>query len=172
MAVVRIPLVIASFAGRIIIVCMGVEIMQGDIFETDAAAIVNAVNCVGIMGKGLALVFKKRYPDNFAAYATACRTGACRIGRVFAFRSAADSRLIINFPSKRHWRNPSQLGYIRVGLRSLRQTLKQQGINSVALPALGCGEGCLPWEAVRDLTIAYFSQFPELRVVLYAPRGH
>lgn len=125
----------------------------GDLLESDCAALVNPVNCVGVTGKGLALQFKRTFPNNDAAYRTACWQGIVRPGRVLpvATMAAGRSLLIINFPTKRHWRAPSKLADIDAGLIDLRRELEDRAIASVAVPALGCGLGGLAWEDVRPL---------------------
>ena len=117
----------------------------GDILNAEAAALINPVNCVGVMGKGLALQFKRAFPANFAAYAAACQAQEIAPGRIFVFRTEAPRhrRFIVNFPTKRHWRDASRLEDIRLGLQSLAMAIGQFGIRSIALPPLGCGLGGL-----------------------------
>lgn len=127
---------------------MIIYIPNGDIFESDAEAIVNPVNCVGIMGKGLALEFKNRYPLMFEAYRQEVQTRRMRIGHCHIYR--ADARAIINFPTKYHWRDQSTLGAITRGLEDLRHIIGRRRIKSIAIPMLGCGLGGLSWDDVRD----------------------
>lgn len=124
---------------------------KGDIFASRAEALVNPVNAVGVMGKGLALAFRQRYPEIYPAYQEACRRGLLRVGRVQVFRRSREGfpRYIINFPTKRHWREPSRLEYIEAGLEDLVGKVLALGIRSLAVPALGAGLGGLPWEAVK-----------------------
>ncbi len=143
-----------------------VEERIGDLFEADVDALVNAVNCVGVMGKGLALAFKQRYPDNFETYRLACGAGQVQPGQLFTFRSSC---WIINFPTKRHWRDPSQLEDIRSGLVALIDEVDARGIQSIAIPALGCGLGGLAWSDVRPLIIAAVAVRPEVRFVVFPP---
>ena len=128
-----------------------IEFVQGNLFDADVEAIVNAVNCVGVMGKGIALEFKKRFPNNFIAYKAACDAGELQLGRVFTYDHglSAKPRYIVNFPTKDHWRDGSHLGDIRTGLESLVAELDRLRIRSIAIPALGCGLGGLNWQEVR-----------------------
>lgn len=129
-----------------------INYLLGDIFTAPVEAIVNPVNCVGVMGKGLALQFKERFPDNFAAYRTACAQGEVQPGRMFVFDTMRPifPYYIINFPTKRHWRNPSRMDDIDAGLEDLVAVIRQRHISSIALPRLGCGLGGLPWPPVRQ----------------------
>lgn len=144
---------------------------SGNILESQAQAIVNTVNCVGVMGKGLALQFKRAYPANFQAYASACRAGQVHIGAMFVHRiSSLDGpEFIINFPTKQHWRNDSDIEFIYRGLADLKQVIAIHGITSVAIPPLGVGNGNLNWDTVRAAIIDGLSDVPELRVELYVP---
>lgn len=124
------------------------------------------------MGKGLALQVKKAFPDAFAAYARACEAGEVRVGRMHVVPRVAPPRFIINFPTKQHWRQPSQLSFVRDGLRDLIEQLRVLGITSIAVPPLGCGLGGLAWSDVRPLIIAAFDEVPAVRVVLFEPSDH
>lgn len=124
----------------------------GNLLLDDAQALVNTVNTVGVMGKGLALQFKRAFPANFDAYVQACRDGRVRPGRIFATQFG-DHRWILNFPTKRHWREPSQLEDIHSGLDALVRVIVELNLTSVALPPLGCGNGGLDWATVRPLII-------------------
>ena len=129
---------------------MTIRFTVGDIFAQQAQAIVNPVNCVGVMGRGLALQFKRRHPAAFLAYRDACAEGRVRPGRVFVFATGLETpRWILHFPTKRHWRERSAIGDIRAGLADLATTLARHGIRSVAIPPLGCGPGGLDWQDVR-----------------------
>ena len=125
----------------------------GDIFESKAEALVNTVNTVGVMGKGIALQFKRRYPANFAAYHKACSQQALDIGQLLIFQDHDQQgrRTIINFPTKRHWRQPSQYSYIEQGLEALKLAIAKHGLQSIAIPPLGCGQGGLDWIKVRSM---------------------
>jgi O-acetyl-ADP-ribose deacetylase (regulator of RNase III) len=124
-----------------------IEFTKGDMFETEADIRVNTVNCVGAMGAGVALAFKRRYPEMFKVYQEDCKSGKVRPGEMHIWRSLAGD-WIINFPTKRDWRDPSRYEDIESGLIALRKYLSQQGAVSVALPALGCGNGGLDWARV------------------------
>ena len=146
---------------------------QGDIFQDDAEALVNPVNCVGTMGKGLALEFKKRFPDNFREYAGECRDGRMRPGRMSVFRTHRNDppTYIINFPTKRDWRNPSRMEDIEAGVKALAREIRDRGIRSVAVPALGSGLGQLPWERVRAAIEEGLGELKDVRITIYQPRG-
>ena len=122
----------------------------GDIFDEGADALVNSVNCVGVMGRGIALQFKKRYPENFKAYKKACDRGEVEPGRMFVFETGRMSpRFIVNFPTKRHWREKSRIEDIEAGLAALSHEIRERGIESVAMPALGSDLGKLDWADVK-----------------------
>jgi O-acetyl-ADP-ribose deacetylase (regulator of RNase III) len=150
-----------------------IEIVQGNILEADAEAIVNAVNCVGVMGKGLALQFKKTHPANFQAYRRECAAGQVHPGQMFIYATGRmdKPKYIINFPTKRHWRDRSRYDDIQAGLTSLVEDVGRLGIGSIAVPPLGCGLGGLEWTEVRPLIAAAFNQLPDVRVLLYEPTG-
>ena len=126
---------------------------SGDMFTDDSEAIVNTVNCVGIMGRGVALQFKSRFPDNFKAYAAACKTGEVKCGRMFVFHTGSlmNPKWIINFPTKRHWRGKSRLEDVAEGLDDLADVVERLGAHSISMPPLGCGLGGLDWRIVRPL---------------------
>ena len=126
---------------------------QGNLLDSTAQALVNTVNTVGVMGKGIALQFKETYPHNFREYQRACRENVVAPGKMFVVedRDLTGPRTIINFPTKRHWRGRSRLEWIEAGLANLRRVLDEQQIQSVAIPPLGCGNGGLDWEVVRPL---------------------
>jgi len=129
-----------------------IEYKSGDLLKQNAEALVNTVNCVGVMGRGIALQFKKAFPDNFKAYATACKNGEVKPGRVFVFptRQLTNPKFILNFPTKRHWRGKSRLGDIEIGLDDLVKVIRQNNIHSIAIPPLGSGLGGLDWDQVRS----------------------
>ena len=130
-----------------------VSVVGGDLLRSGADALVNPVNTVGVMGRGLAAQFKRAYPDNYLAYRAACRAGRVRIGEMFVVGLGLVSipRWIINFPTKRHWREPSRLADIELGLDDLCRVILELGMSSVAVPALGCGLGGLDWTEVELL---------------------
>ena len=148
-----------------------IEFRRGDIIREDVEALVNTVNCVGVMGKGVALQFKAAFPANFRAYAAACRRGEVVPGKVFVHETGqlTNPRFIINFPTKRHWRDKSRFEDIEAGLRSLRQEVQARNIRSVAVPALGCGLGGLNWADVRPRIERQLSQLQGVRVVVFEP---
>lgn len=130
-----------------------IRTVRGDLFSRDVEAIVNPVNCVGTMGKGLAAQFKARFPENYEAYLEACARGEIVPGKVFVCRlnKKSNPKFVINFPTKRHWRDGSLLSYVSSGLSDLVAKLAFYEIRSVAIPALGCGLGGLDWKDVRPL---------------------
>ena len=144
--------------------------VYGDIFETDAKAIVNPVNCVGVMGKGLALEFKKRYPKMFKEYQKICEMGSLEPGILHYYTGEDSEKTIINFPTKRHWNSPSKIEYIAIGLSALSysQSVKQINIESLAIPALGCGCGELDWKDVRKLIYSNLSDM-NIPIFIYPP---
>ena len=144
---------------------------NGNIFEENCEALVNAVNCVGIMGRGLALQFKKSYPDNFKAYRVACAERKVKPGQVFVFEThrITNPKYIFNFPTKRHWRDQSRIEDIQSGLSSLAKEISYLNISSIALPALGAGLGGLNWDAVRDSIEEELSSLSETTIVVFNP---
>jgi O-acetyl-ADP-ribose deacetylase (regulator of RNase III) len=143
---------------------------KGDLLSADAEALVNTVNTVGIMGKGLALEFKRVFPKNFTAYGAACKRGEVIPGRMFVFATGEERpRLIVNFPTKRHWKHKSQIEDIKAGLQDLVSLVKREKIGSLAIPPLGCGYGGLDWEQVRPLIEQAFSGMPDVDVQLFEP---
>jgi O-acetyl-ADP-ribose deacetylase (regulator of RNase III) len=152
---------------------MSVQIKSGDLLKENSGAIVNTVNCVGVMGKGIALQFKQRWPQNFKAYAAACEREEVKPGKMFIYDLGEWSkpRFIINFPTKAHWRGDSKIEYIEAGLRDLVLQVRRLGINSIALPPLGCGNGGLDWDDVRRLIFAAFKDYPQVQVNVFEPKG-
>lgn len=144
---------------------------KGNLLEADVEAVVNTVNTVGVMGRGIALMFKDRYPENFKAYAAACKAGEVQIGRIWVTPTGELSgpKWIINFPTKRHWRQPSRLEWIEEGLRDLARVVRERNIRSLALPPLGCGNGGLDWRDVRPLIERAAAEMPEIEVVAFEP---
>jgi O-acetyl-ADP-ribose deacetylase (regulator of RNase III) len=144
-----------------------IEVQKGDLFESDAQTLVNAVNCVGVMGKGIALEFRNRFPDMFADYLARCKAGQVRLGEPYVFRGLF-LPWILNFPTKDNWRSASKLSDIVSGLRYLAWHCKEWGIESLAVPALGCGAGGLEWEVVGPVLYRELKAL-DLDVRLYAP---
>lgn len=143
----------------------------GNLLLADVDALVNTVNCVGVMGKGLALQFKQAYPENFKAYAKACNAGDVQPGRMHIHDNGGlvNPRWIINFPTKRHWRDGSRLEDVASGLVALVVDVQRLGIQSIAIPPLGCGLGGLDWNVVRPLIEKAFVASPDVVVHLYEP---
>jgi len=146
------------------------EFVSGDIFDYNADIRVNTVNCVGVMGAGVALMFKSRYPDMFADYADACKRNEVKPGKphVWKYSDLISQCTIINFPTKVHWKNPSEYEYIDKGLSWLRQFLINDENSTVTLPALGCGHGGLEWEKVKEMIIKYLGDI-NAKVLVFEP---
>jgi O-acetyl-ADP-ribose deacetylase (regulator of RNase III) len=149
-----------------------ITITSGDLLESDADALVNAVNTVGVMSRGIALQFRHSFPENYKAYRVACKRGEVRTGEMFvtSIWSAQGQRFIINFPTKRDWRQPSELAYIDAGLIDLVDQVRTRNIRSIAVPPLGCGLGGLDWKDVRPRIEEAFAGLPEVQVLLYGPK--
>jgi O-acetyl-ADP-ribose deacetylase (regulator of RNase III) len=148
---------------------MTIECRQGDLLTAEVDALVNAVNTVGVMGRGLALQFKNAFPEVFTDYARACDQGLVEVGRVHVVRRSSPPRFVINFPTKKHWRQPSKLEYIDSGLADLITQVRENEILSIAVPPLGCGLGGLDWDDVKPRIVRSFSELPGVRVLLYEP---
>ena len=150
-----------------------IEYKTGDIFREDTEALVNTVNCVGIMGRGIALQFKRIFPENFKAYAAKCKRAEIRPGHMYVFETGetVNPRYIINFPTKRHWRGKSRIGDIGSGLASLAEEIRARGIRSIAIPPLGSGLGGLDWSKVRTRMNAALKDLGDVRVVIFEPGG-
>jgi O-acetyl-ADP-ribose deacetylase (regulator of RNase III) len=145
----------------------------GDILRAGTEALVNTVNSVGLMGRGIALQFKRAFPANFKAYAAACRQGLVQPGRMFVYDTGEliSPRYIINFPTKRHWRGKSRIEDIETGLSALVDEIRQRKIRSVAIPPLGSGLGGLDWVQVRPLIEQALAALPDVEVVVFEPSG-
>lgn len=153
---------------------MGINITRGDLLKQhDVDAIVNTVNCVGVMGKGIALQFRNKWPENFRAYEAACKAHEVRPGRMFVFDCGGLDKpsFIINFPTKDHWRGKSHIEFIREGLVDLVAQIRRLGIKSIAIPPLGCGNGGLEWTEVRPLIANALAELPDVEVRLFPPDG-
>ncbi|MDO9535556.1 MAG: macro domain-containing protein [Bacillota bacterium] len=150
-----------------------IQYMQGDILQAEAEALVNTVNCVGVMGRGIALMFKKTFPDNFKAYAAACKRGEVQPGRMFVFETGRliHPHYIINFPTKRHWRGKSRIEDIEAGLAALVKEIQIRNIRSIAIPPLGSGLGGLDWNDVRIRIERAMITLPDVNVQVYEPGG-
>lgn len=150
-----------------------IELTQGDILRADAEALVNTVNCVGVMGRGIALQFKKRFPGNFKEYKAACDRKELQPGKMLVhdLNSLFNPRYVVNFPTKRHWKGKSRMADIEAGLLALVEEVRKRNIHSIAIPPLGCGLGGLPWADVRARIEEAFEDVNEVRVLLYEPKG-
>lgn len=149
------------------------EFTEGNILESNAEAVVNTVNTVGIMGKGIALQFKRAFPSMFEAYEQACERGEVELGKMHTFDrgSLFNPRYVINFPTKKHWKGKSKIEDIESGLRDLIRQVKALNVQSVSVPPLGCGHGGLNWADVKPLIIEAFEELPDVRVLIYQPMG-
>ena len=150
-----------------------IEYKSGDILEDTAEALVNTVNCVGVMGRGIALQFKNAFPENFKAYAIACKQGEVQPGRMFIYETGQliPPRYIINFPTKRHWRGKSRLEDIESGLMAVVDVIQQYNIRSIAIPPLGSGLGGLDWEQVKSRIEEALKPLTDVQVIIYEPKG-
>lgn len=150
---------------------MTIKLTTGDLLEQRVDAIVNTVNTVGVMGKGIALQFKRKWPANAKAYEAACKHGEVKPGKMFVVDNGGlvEPKFIINFPTKRHWRQPSRLSDIEFGLVDLVAQIKRLGIRSIAIPPLGCGSGGLDWNDVRPRIETTMKELPNVDVRLFAP---
>jgi uncharacterized protein YwgA/O-acetyl-ADP-ribose deacetylase (regulator of RNase III) len=146
-----------------------IRVLLGDLFESKAQTWVNTVNCVGVMGKGVALGFKQRFPDMFVDYEHRCKRGEVRLGRPYLFKRLVEP-WILNFPTKHHWRQVTNLKDIIAGLEYLRAHYRDWGIRSLAVPPLGCGNGQLEWRVVGPTLYRYLKRL-DVPVELFAPHG-
>jgi len=143
--------------------------LRGDIFKSPAQVLVNTVNTVGVMGKGVALEFKKQYPDMFKAYERACNGKQFDIGNLMLWKSPV--KWVLLFPTKKHWRNPSKIEYIEAGLQKFVKTYQEKGITSIAFPRLGCGNGGLDWSDIQPLMEQYLKKLPISVFIYVGPYG-
>jgi O-acetyl-ADP-ribose deacetylase (regulator of RNase III) len=148
-----------------------IEFTRGDLLEAKAEALVNTVNTVGVMGKGVALMFKEAFPENFKAYEAACKKKEVKIGRVFVTERNAliGPKWIINFPTKEHWRGNSKLEWIEAGLEDLTRVIVDKKIRSIAIPPLGSGNGGLNWADVRPKIEVALAALTDVSVLIYEP---
>jgi O-acetyl-ADP-ribose deacetylase (regulator of RNase III) len=144
---------------------------DGNLLEAKADALVNTVNTVGVMGKGIALMFREAFDDNYRAYLSACKAGEIQVGRMFVTErsSVLGPRWVINFPTKQDWRGKTRLEWIVSGLKDLQQVIRERGITSIALPPLGCGNGGLNWDDVRPLIEQALGSLDDVDVQVFAP---
>ena len=148
-----------------------IRFLSGNLLDSDAYALVNTVNTVGIMGKGIALQFKKEFPHNYSIYREACLKNTFKIGQLLTVEDSTlllGERLIINFPTKTHWRFPSEYSHIEKGLQALVKLITEKEIKSVALPALGCGNGGLRWVRIKEMICQYLEPL-DTAIEVYAP---
>ncbi len=150
---------------------MMIEFKQGNLLDAKVEALVNTVNTVGVMGKGIALMFKEAFPENFKAYAAACRRNEVRVGHMFVTerQQLMMPRWIINFPTKMHWRQPSEMEWIESGLADLVRVITDKHIRSVAIPPLGSGNGGLEWREVRMRIVGALKQLSDVAITVYEP---
>lgn len=142
--------------------------VQGTLFQSPAQTLVNTVNTVGVMGKGVALEFKRLFPEMYVQYRALCENGQFRVGQLWLYKTP--QKWVLNFPTKEHWRAPSRLEYVEAGLQKFVQVYSDWGIHSIAFPALGCGNGQLNFEAqVRPLMERYLKNLP-IDIFIYPDR--
>ena len=148
-----------------------IQFLQGNLLEAPAEAIVNTVNTVGVMGKGIALMFKEAFPLNFQLYEAACKRKEVRVGQMFVTENLAldGPRWIINFPTKQHWRKPTNLQWVIDGLADLRRVIAKKNIRSIAVPPLGCGNGGLAWDTVRPEIERALGSLTDVDVLVFEP---
>jgi O-acetyl-ADP-ribose deacetylase (regulator of RNase III) len=148
-----------------------IKFLQGNLLDAPTEAVVNTVNTVGVMGKGIALMFKEAFPANFRAYEEACKRKEIQVGHMFVTENLTfeGPRWLINFPSKKHWRQPSKLEWIVEGLKDLRRVVEEKGIRSIALPPLGCGNGGLDWSDVRPEIERALGPLDNVDVLVFEP---
>lgn len=144
---------------------------RGNILESNTEVIINPVNTVGVMGKGLALAFKKQFPHNYKIYKEACKNETIDIGKLLLVDESTleQKKYIINFPTKKHWRNPSKIEYIEEGLKDLVRIIEENNFESIAIAALGCGLGGLEWENVKILIEKYVGNLEGIEILIYQP---
>jgi O-acetyl-ADP-ribose deacetylase (regulator of RNase III) len=149
-----------------------IEWKSGDILQANTEAVVNTVNTVGVMGKGIALSFKRAFPEMFSEYQKLARQGRIQVGQMHVFDRGVlnNPRYIINFPTKKDWRAPSMIEYVTLGLKSLVREIQERDINSVAIPPLGCGSGGLNWSEVKLLIEQALEEIPQVHAAIYAPQ--
>ncbi|MFP4204126.1 MAG: macro domain-containing protein [Opitutales bacterium] len=150
-----------------------IEYTKGNLLEDQAEALVNTVNCVGVMGKGIALQFRQAFPECFADYKQACDAGEIKPGYLHVHETGnfLGPRFIVNFPTKRHWKGKSKIEDITAGLDALRSWIEETGIRSIALPPLGCGNGGLAWNVVRKLIEQKLAGLDDVSIRVFEPVG-
>lgn len=150
---------------------MMIKFTEGNLLESDAEALVNTVNTVGVMGKGVALMFKEAFPENFREYEAACRAKELQVGKMFVTRrdTLLGPKWIVNFPTKAHWRYPSKMEWVDRGLDDLKAFIARHHVKSIAIPPLGAGNGGLDWSEVRELMVEKLGDLHDVQVVIYEP---
>jgi O-acetyl-ADP-ribose deacetylase (regulator of RNase III)/uncharacterized protein YwgA len=154
---------------------MTLSFQDGDLFAEPVEALVNTVNCVGVMGKGVALEFKRRWPENFKAYKKLCDAKQLAPGKLYIFEtkglfSSEGPRFLVNFPTKDHWRSKSQLSYVKDGLDALAKAICDYRITSIAIPPLGCGNGGLDWADVKPLILSKLGELEGVEIIVFQPK--
>lgn len=146
---------------------------NGNLLDENVDALVNTVNCVGVMGKGIALQFKQAFPQNFKEYEKACKDNRVNVGKMFVFATGAlfGVKYLINFPTKKHWKENSKIEYVIDGLEDLYRVIEQNKIQSIAIPPLGCGNGGLDWSVVKPLIVEKLSKLSDAEIIIYEPAG-
>ncbi len=149
-----------------------ITFLQGDLLQSDAQALVNTVNTVGVMGKGIALQFKNQFPKNYKAYHEACKKGELNIGQMLVVKDGdlMREKYIVNFPTKEHWKAPSKIEYIKKGLPALKEAIQQYHVKSIAIPPLGCGSGGLDWNVVKPMIVDHLSGL-DAQIFVYEPNA-
>ena len=149
-----------------------ITFLQGDLLRSDAEALVNTVNTVGVMGKGIALQFKNQFPKNYKIYKEACKNGALRPGQMLVVKDGdlLCEKYIVNFPTKEYWKAPSKIEYIEQGLPALKEAIIQHQIKSIAIPPLGCGSGGLDWNVVKPMIVDQLSDLA-VDILIYEPNA-
>ena len=148
---------------------------QGNLLEAPSEALINTVNEIGVMGKGIALMFREAFPENTRAYETACKEKRVHVGTMFVVQEKdflTGVRWIINFPTKKHWRNPSKMEWIRQGLKDLARVIRENHIQSIAVPPLGCGNGGLEWNDVKQEIERELSQLEQVDILVFTPTSN
>ncbi|MEX3743549.1 type II toxin-antitoxin system antitoxin DNA ADP-ribosyl glycohydrolase DarG [Lysinibacillus xylanilyticus] len=150
-----------------------IKFVKGNLFDSDAEALVNTVNCVGVMGKGVALEVKKKHPNVYKVYKKACDIGQIKPGKILTVptENLIGTQYIVNFPTKRHWRANSKIEDIKLGLPALVQEIKDLKLKSIAIPPLGCGNGGLDWNEVRPIIVDALSKVEDVDITIYEPQG-
>lgn len=145
-----------------------IKFLKGDLLKSDAEALVNAVNTVGVMGKGIALKFKNQYPENYKVYKATCNKGELKVGKILIVKDGDlfNQKFIVNFPTKQHWRAPSEISHIEDGLIALKKAIQEHAIQSIAIPPLGCGLGGLDWNVVKPMIIEALQEL-DINIYIY-----